>query len=88
MKSAKEMWSITEETTNERIAQSKNKALAALDEVIAPQIEAAARDGDYVINYHVDASVDIDVIIAALIEAGYDVRKTGRTLRIWWLFKK
>ena len=85
MKNAKEMNALAHEVIRNRIAQASEKAHLALTNEIVPLIEAKANVGQFAVNYHVGDDVDIHTIIDTLRENGYDVRPTGRNLRIWWL---
>mgnify|MGYP007115358891 CR=1 FL=1 len=88
MMNAKELWKITENTLNEKATERKNKAMKALETTIYPRMEKSASQGEYAINCHIDEELDIDTIIDALTEADYDVKKSGRSLRIAWFYKR
>lgn len=85
MKNAKEMNILAHEVIDRRIAEAGEKARLALANEIVPLIEAKANEGQFAASYHVGDGVDIQTIIDTLRENGYDVRQTGRNLRIWWL---
>lgn len=85
MKNAKEMNALAHEVIDRRIAEANQKAQLILTNEIAPLIEAKANEGLFAVNYHVGDGIDIQAIIDTLRENGYDLRQTGRNLRIWWL---
>ena len=87
MLNAKELWKITEDTIKERVTERRAKAMEALDTVIYPRMEEFAKQGDFSMNCHIDAELDMDTIVNALTEADYDVKKNGRSLRITWFYK-
>jgi hypothetical protein len=85
MKNANEIANITAAATMALVAKRKEKAINILENSIAPQIEQAAEKCECYINYHVDANVDINVIIEELENLGYEVKKKGYSLNISWM---
>jgi hypothetical protein len=84
MKNAKELREITMETVNRVLAERQNRAMEVLENKIAPQLQKMAEAGNFYTSFHVDADVDIEVIVSELTENDYGVRRKGRVLEISW----
>ncbi len=85
MKNANELKEITMETINRVLAERQNKAIEVLENKIAPQMQRIAESGNFYTSFHVDADVDIEVIVTKLTENYYTVRRKGRVLEISWM---
>lgn len=85
MKNASELKEITTAAIHVVLEKQKDRAIKVLNEKIVPQMEQAATQGQFSVNFHVDAGIDLDVIIAKLQDNGYKVTKAGRVLRINWI---
>lgn len=84
MKNAKELREITMETVNRVLAERQNRAMEVLENKIAPHLQKMAEGGNFYTTFHVDADVDIEVIMSELTENDYGVRRKGRVLEISW----
>ena len=84
MKNAIEMGQITANANEVKANRRKEKALKVLHDSIYPEMLKAANDGDYQIKYSLCADTDRETVMAELIESGYEVSKSGYTLKISW----
>ena len=85
MKTATEMKMITDTAIHTLLQKMQEAAMNTLTNKIYPQMEKAAADGNYWVNFHVDAGIDMDTIIAELTGLGYKTTKQGRVLKISWV---
>ena len=85
MKNAKELREITMETVNRVLAERQSRAMEVLENKIAPHLQKIAESGNFYTSFHVDADVDIEVIVSELTENDYGVRRKGRVLEISWV---
>ena len=84
MKTAIEMGQIAANANEAKVNRRKEKALKVLNDAIFPEMLKAANDGDYQIKYQLNADTDRETIMTELTEAGYEVSKSGYTLKISW----
>ena len=86
MKNANEMnkiaWEVIHEIHNERI----RKATELVENKIAKDIETIAYCGGFDYTIKVDGKeVNTDAVVEILTKHGYNVRKSGYTLKISWM---
>ena len=85
MKKATELRDITTTAIHAIIAKRQEEARKVLNTRIVPQMEITAVQGNFWMDFHVDAGIDIETIIGELKANGYKVTKSGRVLRIDWM---
>jgi hypothetical protein len=85
MRKATELRETTTTAIHTIIAKRQEEARKVLSTRIVPQMEIAAVQGKFWIDFHVDAGVDIETISGELKANGYKVTKAGRMLKIDWV---
>ena len=85
MKKANELKVIAMAEVDRKAAERKQRSINYLENRIVPEMEKAAAEGQMFIAFHVDAWVDMKLIVDELTANGYSCSKSGRTLRIDWL---
>ena len=84
MKTANEMNAIATRVQEEKQASAKNRAIAVLENRIAPRVEYAAEQGEVCLSYIVNADINTNFIIDKLVELGYTANCCGNTITVCW----
>ena len=85
MRKATELRETTTTAVHTIIAKRQEEARKVQSTRIVPQMEITAVQGNFWMDFHVDAGIDIEPIIGELKANGYKVTKSGRVLRIDWV---
>ena len=88
MKKAYEMNKIASKAVREKIEKMEKNAVETVEKKIFPQIEAEAKKGFYNVKFHVDSSIEKNIVVKILEENGYVVKANGYHLSINWYMTK